>query len=138
VAPDGHIRYSFGVSTYLYRLNGMISNSSSDSFSIAKYMVQGIVKDDQGVPVEGAALHIGKQLAYTDSSGHFMVRFSKHGPFPLTVIPDEFLTTGIYEVVSAPAQVQADSEERASAIQVLVRRVPTSRVTPQPVRPSQS
>jgi hypothetical protein len=138
VAPDGHIRYSFGVSTYLYRLNGMISNSSADSFSIAKYVVQGVVKDDQGLPVEGAALHIGKQLAYTDSSGHFMVRFSKHGPFSLTVIPDEFLTTGIYEVVSAPAQVQADSEERASAIQVLVRRVPTGRVTPQPVRPSQS
>jgi hypothetical protein len=116
----------------------MISNSSADSFSIAKYVVQGVVKDDQGLPVEGAALHIGKQLAYTDSSGHFMVRFSKHGPFSLTVIPDEFLTTGIYEVVSAPAQVQADSEERASAIQVLVRRVPTGRVTPQPVRPSQS
>jgi hypothetical protein len=138
VAPDGHIRYSFGVSTYLYRLNGMISNSSADSFSIAKFMVQGEVKDDQGAPVEGAALHIGKQLAYTDSSGHFMVRFSKHGPFPLTVIPDEFLTTGIYEVVAAPAQVQADSEEKAGAIQVLVRRVPTGRVTPQAVRSSKS
>src|SRR6266581_7056197 len=83
VAPDGHLRYSFGASTYLYRVSGMVFNANSpDSFSIAKYVVQGIVKDDQGLPVEGAALHIGKQVAYTDSSGRFMVRFSKRGPFP--------------------------------------------------------
>ena len=56
VAPDGKLRYSFGASTYLYRLSGMMLNANSDSFSIAKYVVQGMVKDDQQMPVEGAAM----------------------------------------------------------------------------------
>ncbi len=124
VAPDGHLRYAFGMSTYLYRMNGMIANSSADSFSIAKYLVQGVVEDDKGVPVEGAALNIGKQIAYTDSSGHFMVRFSKHGPFALRVVPEEFINNGVYEVVSAPPQVKADGEDNASDVQIVVRRVP--------------
>ncbi len=39
VAPDGHLRYAFGASTYLYRLRGMVFNANSpDSFSIAKYL----------------------------------------------------------------------------------------------------
>jgi hypothetical protein len=124
VAPDGHIRYSFGVSTYLYRLNGMMTTGPGDSFSIARYMVQGVVNDDHGDPVEGAALHIGKQVAYSDSSGHFMVRFSKRGPFALSVAPDEFINNGIYEVVSAPTQARAEKEEMSSDLQVVVRLVP--------------
>jgi hypothetical protein len=82
------------------------------------------VEDDKGVPVEGAALNIGKQVAYTDSSGHFMVRFSKHGPFALRVVPEEFINNGVYEVVSAPPQVKADGEDNASDVQIVVRRVP--------------
>ena len=125
VAPDGHLRYAFGASTYLYRLSGMVFNANSpDSFSIAKYVVQGIVKDDQGLPVEGAALHIGKQVAYTDSFGRFMVRFSKRGPFPFSIAPEEFITNGVYAVVSAPSQVSAGSEDQVNDIEVVVRRVP--------------
>lgn len=124
VAPDGHLRYSFGASTYFYRLNGMVMNANSDSFSIAKYVVQGVVKDDQQTPVEGAALRIASQIAYTDSTGHFMVRFSKHGPFPISVAPEEFITTGMYAVISAPSQVRAESEDSAADVQIIVRRVP--------------
>lgn len=123
VAPDGHLRYSFGASTYLYRFRGMMS-AQSETFSIAKYLVEGIVKDDHGVPVEGAALHIGKEVAYTDSSGRFQVRFSKRGPFPLSVAPDEFITNGVYEAVLVPAEVRAETEDAASDLQVVIRRVP--------------
>ena len=124
VAPDGHLRYSFGASTYLYRFRGMAMNANSDSFSIAKYVVQGMVKDDQGSPVEGAALQMGKEVVYSDSSGRFMVRFSKRGPFPLSVAPDEFISNSIYAVVSAPSQVNAETEDNAGDVQVVVRRVP--------------
>jgi len=124
LAPDGHLRYSFGASTYLYRFRGMAMNANSDSFSIAKYLVQGMVKDDQGLPVEGAALHIGKEVVYSDSSGRFMVRFSKRGPFPLSVAPEEFINNGVYEVISALSQVSAETEDNATDVQVVVRRVP--------------
>jgi hypothetical protein len=125
VTPDGHLRYSIGMSTYLYRLRGMAMNANSpDSFSISKYVIQGVVLDHLGAPVEGAALHIGKQVVYTDSSGRFMVRFSKRGSFPFSLAPEEFLTNGVYQVVSAPAEVHSESEDNAVEVRVVVRRVP--------------
>jgi hypothetical protein len=71
--------------------------------------------------VEGAALHIGREVAYTDSSGHFQVRFSKHGPYQLTVAPEEFLSSAVYEVVSAPPQVRAEADDVATDIQIVLR-----------------
>jgi len=88
---------------------------------MAKYLIQGTVKDEEGNPVEGAALHIGREVAYTDSSGHFQSRFSKHGPYALTVAPDEFLTSAIYEIVSAPPQARAEVDGAASEIQIALR-----------------
>ncbi len=122
VAPDGHLRYSFGASTYLYRFRGMMT-AQRETFSIAKYLVQGVVKDDHGDPVEGAALHIGKEVVYSDSSGHFLVRVSKHGPFPFSVAPEEFIANGVYEAVSAPGEVRAETEDAASSVEVVIRRV---------------
>jgi hypothetical protein len=100
---------------------------SQDSFSISKYVVQGLVKDQQGLPVEGAALHIGKEIVYSDSSGHFEVQFSKHGPYALAVAPGEFLSNAVYEVVTAPAQVRADADDIASQIDIVVRHKPPTR-----------
>ena len=101
-----------------------LSASSSDSFSVTKYIVRGVVFDDQAAPVEGVALHIGRQLAYTDSSGHFTVRLSKRASFPFSIAPEEFITKGVYQVVSAPAEVHSESEEGATEVQVIVRRMP--------------
>ena len=129
VAPDGHIRYTFGVNTYLYRIRGMISALPGSSFSMGKYVVQGTVKDEAGNPIEGAALRIGKDISYTDSDGHFLARFSKRGPFPLTVEPQEFLSALPYEAVSAPSQVKADPDTAATPIEITVR---VSKVAPRP------
>jgi hypothetical protein len=127
VAPDGHLRYSIGASTYLYRTGGMAMNANSpDSFSIAKYVIQGLVLDDQGSPVEGAALHIGRQIAYTDSSGRFLLRISKRGSFPFSIAPEEFIANGLYQVVSAPSEVHSESEDNARDVEVVVRRVPAA------------
>jgi len=134
VAPDGHVRYSFGMSTYLYRLSGMAMGSqSADSFSMGKYAVQGTVKDEQGQPVEGVALHIGREVTYSDSGGHFLARFSRHGPYPLSVVPEEFLSSFAYEVVTAPATVKADKEDSDGGIQIIVRIA-----APKGARPAQS
>jgi hypothetical protein len=123
VDPTGHMRYTFGMSTYVYRISGMAS-THSESFSIAKFLVQGVVKDDQGNPVEGAALRIGKEVVYSDSTGAFLARMGKHGPFPLSVVPEEFLTNGLYEAVSAPSTVRAETEDAATNLEIVIRRVP--------------
>lgn len=122
VDPTGHLRYTVGMSTYLYRMNGMIS-THSETFSIAKFLVQGTVKDEKGDPVEGAALHIGKEAVYSDSTGAFMVRMKKHGPFSLSVVPDEFIANGVYETVSAPSSVRAEADEEATNVEIVIRRV---------------
>ncbi len=123
VDPTGHLRYTFGLSTYVYRTSGMIS-AHSETFSIAKFVVQGVVKDDQGNPVEGAALRIGKEVVYSDSTGAFLARMGKHGPFPLSVVPDEFITNGLYETVSAPSTVRAETDDTAVNLEIVIRRVP--------------
>jgi hypothetical protein len=131
VAPDGHLRYSFGASTYLYRLSGMGgSGLPQETFSMAKYVVQGTVKDEQGNAVEGAALHVGKEVAFSDSSGRFQLRVSRHGPYALRVAPDEFLSTIVYEVVTAPAQARADSDDAAQDIEIILRQKIVSRAKP--------
>jgi hypothetical protein len=71
--------------------------------------------------------HIGKEVVYSDSVGHFLVRLSKHGPFPLSVAPEEFITNGVYEAVSAPAEVRAETEDAATSLEIVVRRVPLQR-----------
>jgi hypothetical protein len=122
VDPTGHLRYTFGMSTYVYRMSGMMS-SHSETFSIAKFMVQGVVKDEQGNPVEGAALRIGKEVVYSDSTGAFLARMGKHGPFPLSVVPEEFITNGVYETVSAPSTVRAETDDAAANLEIVIRRV---------------
>jgi hypothetical protein len=123
VDPTGHLRYTFGMSTYMYRMSGMMS-ARSETFSIAKFLVEGVVKDDQGNPVEGAALHIGKEVVYSDSTGAFLVRMSKHGPFPLSIAPEEFTANGAYETVSAPPAVRAEMDTAAARVEIVIRRVP--------------
>lgn len=124
VDPTGHLRYTFGLSTFVYRMNGMMSSGRSETFSIARFVVQGFVKDDQGNPVEGAALRIGKEVVYSDSTGAFLVRMGKRGPFPLSVVPDEFITNGVYETVSAPSTVRGEKDDAALNLEIVIRRVP--------------
>ena len=88
-----------------------------------KFLVEGVVKDMNGNPVEGAALHIGREVVFTDGSGRFLKRFHRHGPFQVRVLPGEFLFSGSFEVVQAPSEVRADSEDRAADIAIVVRRV---------------
>ncbi len=124
VAPDGSLRYTFGASTFLYREKGLSWRSrDAASYSFPKYIVEGVVRDESGLPLEGVAIHIGNELAYTDDTGHFEVRSRKHAPVPLRVAMDEFLIPGNFEVVQAPGSVQPDPEDHPNAVVIVMRRV---------------
>jgi hypothetical protein len=133
LAPDGHVRYTLGIGTYLYRSQGMVSWSRQDTYAFPKYLVQGTVKDPTGVPVSGAALHIDGEVAYSDDDGHFMLRIRKKHMCRLTVAPDEFLSNDYFAVVDAPSTVLADLEEKAGNVNIVVKRVRRpAPLTPQP------
>ncbi|HTR67226.1 MAG TPA: carboxypeptidase-like regulatory domain-containing protein [Terriglobales bacterium] len=125
VAPDGRIRYTFGGSTYLYRYRGLSPwhSESPDSYNFPKYLVQGVVRDEQGAPIQGAALKINGETVYTDEAGHFMLRLRRRSPVSFQLAPDEFLIAGKFQIVHAPATVIPDTEDRTGQTEVVLRRM---------------
>ena len=124
VAPDGHIRYTFGGTTYLYRYKGLSpwQSRAPESYSFPKYLVQGVVRDEEQNPIAGAALRINGEILYTDDAGRFFYRFRKQGKIRFEVAVEEFLAPGVFEVVSAPSQVSAEPQDRAQDTTVVLRR----------------
>jgi hypothetical protein len=52
----------------------------------------------------------------------------KHGPFPLSLAPDEFIANGVYETVSAPSPVRPETDDAAAKVEIVIRRVPPQQV----------
>lgn len=125
VAPDGRTRYSFGGTTYLYRNGGLFpgTGQSGDSYKFPKYIVQGIVKDQEGKAIAGAALQIGNDIIFTDGEGRFLFRSKKHKEMQFAIVPSQFLSTGFFEAVQAPSSVTTEKEDQAQEIIVIVRRL---------------
>jgi hypothetical protein len=130
---DGNLRYTVGLGSYLYRMAGMSgAGPSAQSFRFPKYVCEGIVVDANDHPLEGAALHIGGKLTYSDSEGRFMVRLDKVGPYPLVVALDEFTAAGLWEVAEAPTTAVGQLESEATPVRVVVRRVPARKAAAAP------
>jgi hypothetical protein len=130
VDPRGTLRYTLGVGTYVYRLAGMSGPAgSAESFRFQKFVVEGIVVNAVGEPLEGAAIHVGGKVAYSDSDGRFMVRMDKAGPHRVEVALDEFIAAGNWEVVSTPDMVMAQTEADVTPIRIVLKRVPVVQKT---------
>jgi hypothetical protein len=125
LAPDGHVRYTFGLTTYLYRYGGLMPSwgKANESYKFPKYVVRGVVRDEQGQPLSGAAIRIDKDVVYSDSDGRFLYRVRKDRPAALQVVPDQFLLSGIYEVLKAPQMVTPEKEDQARDVEITVRRI---------------
>ena len=128
VAPDGSVKYTLAGNQYLYRGVSGASNESRPSMS--DHMVQGIVTDEKGAPVRGAAIRIDGELAYTDSDGYFFVRKPKGRQCSVEVAVGEFLTPLPYTVISAPEVLEPQPEGRGSGAVIVVR--PVIPQTPKP------
>ena len=97
-----------------------------------RYIVQGTVVDESGTPVDGAALEVGSAAIFTDSRGRFFHRLSSTRAVPVRVMLDEFLATGRFEVVTAPATATPRIERESTPIRIVVRRVPQTPPGPPP------
>jgi len=140
VREDGAIDYSASGSTFLYMggMGGIQPQQVGTGGSMGRYVVRGVVRDEQGEPVEGAALAIGSEVVFTNSTGEFFVRVRQPKQYELAVRLDEFLFPGRWEVLSAPAQCRAQAEGSAQAIEIILRRQVVNRpaAAPAPVQPS--
>jgi hypothetical protein len=121
VQPDGSVDYSASGSTFLYMGSFGGAQPQQVGGRMARYVIRGVVRDDHGQAVEGAALDIGGTLVFTNSSGEFFHRVGRPGRSTVTVLPNEFLLPGQWEIVSAPAEAQAGSGQ-APAIEIILRR----------------
>jgi hypothetical protein len=135
VTPLGQIRYTTYGSTYAY--HGLAPASPGASFSGAFFQnaVHGRVLNPDGQPIEGAALRIGTETAFTDSDGNFVVRMKKSGELNLKIAFDEFTTPGNYVVVEAPATVKAVRDDSAELYKIVLRRVANSVTASDPQHP---
>ena len=84
--------------------------------------MHGQVVDSTNTPVEGAALMIDQKPIYTDSSGRFFLRERKPQLHKLTVLTDQFLADGEWEVVHAPTSIRSTDNESEPDIIIIVRR----------------
>ena len=123
VTPLGQVRYTAYGSTYAYRGLGQTSPGTSFSGAFFKNVVRGEVLDPEGLPIAGAALRIGPELAVTDSDGNFLVRLKKGGDLPLEVAFEEFTAPGNYALVQAPPTVKAALEDSSQDYTIVLRRL---------------
>ena len=120
IGPDGRVRYTAYGSQYLYRGE---SGGGTKEVGLLPNVVLGVVCDEGGNPVSGAAVRIDKEIAYTDSRGTFFVRMKKARAYEVEVQLEEFLAPGRYEVVEAPERAHAAPDAEAEEILIVVRRV---------------
>ena len=125
LAPDGRTRYSIGATTYFYRYGGLLPSwgQAHESYRFPKYVVQGIVRDETGQPVSGAAVQIGNDFVYTDGEGRFLYRSHRDRELSFHIVPGQFLTAGIYEVLKAPTSVKPEKADQAQDLEIIVRRL---------------
>jgi hypothetical protein len=124
ITPLGDVRYTGYATGFAYR--GISAGGSSSGVAggaVHPYIVHGTVVDQKGEPVRGAAILIGNELVFTDSTGYFSLRRKKAVEMSLAVALADFILPGNYEVVSAPERVRAARERDAQHIRVVLRRL---------------
>jgi hypothetical protein len=125
-SPDGKLRYTASASTLLTS-NLRPADGYGKQPRMGSYVIRGHVRDEGGAPIEGAAIRIGNEMAYSNAAGEFLLRLSKPQHLPLTVLGQEFLTPLNFMVVSAPPAVTATPEDSSADVLVVLRPVTNSK-----------
>ena len=68
VQPDGSVDYSASGSTFLYMGSFGGAQPQQVGGRMARYVIRGVVRDEDGLGVEGAAVEIGGEVVFTNSS----------------------------------------------------------------------
>jgi hypothetical protein len=110
VDPMMRMQYTAYASTYIQGpFAGLVRNNSSHSRG-GKFVVAGTVVDEQGQPMEGAAIQLQGTVVYSDSRGRFFVRVKHNKPLALVVLPSEFAAPGVWAVTDCPVDAMPGTE----------------------------
>jgi hypothetical protein len=123
VNPGEKPLYTLTGSEYLY---GPISSgkvSGGSSHKSGKYSVKGIVVDEAGDAVPGAAVKVGNITCWSNGQGEFQLSQRKPTALIVSVDLEEFTTVDLYVVVEAPASVNPTSE--GAMLKIVLKKSPT-------------
>jgi hypothetical protein len=120
VDPFGRVTYSASGNTYLY-IGETAIGAQPLRVSMEQFLIKGVVVDQSGAPVDGAAMKIGGAIATTNSRGEFFVRTRNRRRVALHVSFDDFLAAGSYEVLSAPDSVTPSTESESVPVRIVLR-----------------
>lgn len=121
VRPDGAVKYTVSGSHFFY--GGALAGTSPEAFTVPKFIIRGRVIDEEGRSIRGAALRVDGEVVFTDSQGTFFVRKPKPKSYRLTVLLEAFIIPGRFEILEAPATVTAATENKATEISIVLRRL---------------
>jgi hypothetical protein len=120
VGPTGHLLYTAmanAVSGHGQSREPMNVNPLGNS------VLRVMVVDPDKHPISGAALMVDSAAAFTDSEGTFILREKKPRPHTVSVLTDQFLDGGQWEVASMPEQVKSSTSLEDPGAIVVVRRI---------------
>lgn len=131
IDPTGKMRYTTWADGIGFSRGGeqIPQSASAPITSIGSYVVRGRVQDTTGKPIWGIAVQVDGQMAFSDSSGEFFLRFSHAETYPVAVLPERSLNRTDYEVVQAPASATSQTEQSASPMVIIMRPVVATRPT---------
>jgi hypothetical protein len=116
VDPSGKIRY--GVDGRMFLGSGLGGPGRTVTYqNNGKFRIEDTVVDQNGQPVSGAAIRLGKDLVFTDTSGQLFLRVKRDKAVSLAVVPGEFTVPGRWVTVTAPAEARP-----GQVILIIVRR----------------
>jgi len=106
--PQGKLKWSAYAQTYT---TGPlhVAEQHAHAKPSGKLIVTGQVVNQNGDPVEGAAVQVGQAVVFTASDGKFFVHV-KHKRVTVQVLLDQFVNAGVWSVSKCPATTQPGTE----------------------------
>lgn len=99
--PNGKTRFTAYGNSFIQ--TGIATTQGPQGRRVGAYSVRGRVVDEQGAPVAGAAVRLGKDTVWSDEKGEFSVTQRKAETLSVSLVPDEFTAPGVWVCVSCPA-----------------------------------
>lgn len=121
-SSSGQLRYTASGNSILAGNFRTTANESAKAFKHLRYVVRGCVRDENGTPVEGAAVLIGQELVLTNVAGEFFLRRKNTGVLSLQVSLEEFMNAASFRVIAAPATVTPGLDGATPEIVVILGR----------------